>query len=480
MPAIAAPLETPLRPRPNARAALLATAVLAATVSPVALGAPASAAPAKHVDDFNGDGYRDLLLGDRTATVAGKKDAGAVVVIWGSATGLNPAKRSVITQNSPGVDGVAEAKDGFGAKVTSADLNKDGYADIVATSPGELYADRHGTFTVLWGSRSGLTKGSTYASPGSKKQIFGLDVAIGDFDADGNLDIVSVDGEFVWFLRGPFTKAGGRGRATNLDPQDGENIKAEMVVAGKVTKDGTADFALVGYDVDTASNRVWFYKGGRNGPAKPWKRTLPASSGLSGSSAVIADFDRNGYGDLAIGVSRSGRGGAVHVLPGTATGPAGRLTTLTQNSAGVPGSVEDGDLFGYDVSAADTNGDGYPDLAVGAPYEAIGTSDWADGSITVLRGGSTGLTGRNARQYDRTTPGLPNVSPDNAWLGASLLLRDYNGDGRAELIATADEGGRLHMFPGTSSGPTGTGSRTLTVPQLGLGARAFMGATLAD
>ncbi|WP_164410114.1 FG-GAP repeat protein [Streptomyces sp. SID12488] len=240
-------------------------------------------------------------------------------------------------------------------------------------------------------------------------------------------------------------------------------------MAGKVTKDGTTDFALIGYDSDTNSNRVWFYKGGRNGPAKPWKRSLPASSDLVGSSAVIADFDRNGYGDLAIGVSRSGRGGAVHILPGTATGPAGRLTTLTQNTAGVPGGVEDYDYFGYDVSAADTNGDGYPDLAVGAPSEAIGADGWADGSITVLRGGSTGLTGRNARQYDRNTPGLPNVAPDNAGLGGSLLLRDFNGDGRAELIATADEAGRLHMFPGTSSGPTGTGSLTLTVPQLGLG-----------
>ncbi|MDX2543211.1 FG-GAP and VCBS repeat-containing protein [Streptomyces sp. WI04-05B] len=464
----------------RSRATLLATALLAATLSPLTLGAPASAAPAKHVDDFNGDGYRDLLLGDRTATVAGKRNAGAVVVIWGSATGLNPARRSVITQNSPGIDGGAEANDGFGAKVTSADLNKDGYADVVAGSPGELHADRHGTLTVLWGSRSGLTKGSIYASPGSKAEPFGLDAAIGDFDADGQLDIVSVDGDFVWFLRGPFTKAGGRGKATNLDPWDGENIKSELVVAGKVTKDGTADFALIGYDLDTSSNRVWFYKGGRNGPAKPWKRTLPASPDLSGSSAVIADFDRNGYGDLAIGVSRSGRGGTVRVLPGTATGPSGRLLALTQNTPGVPGSVEDNDLFGYDVSAADTNGDGYPDLAVGAPSESIDANGWANGSITVLRGGSTGLTGRNARQYDRTTPGLPNVSPENGWLGASLLLRDFNGDGRAELIATANEGGRLHLLPGTSAGPTGTGSRTLTVPQLGLGARAFMGAELTD
>lgn len=465
-----------MRPRASS---LLATALLAATLTPVALGSPATAAPAKHVDDFNGDGHRDLLLGDELAPVAGKQEAGAVVVIWGSATGLNPAKRSVITQNSPGIAGAAEAKDRFGAKVTSADLNKDGYADVVATSPGERHADRNGTLTVLWGSKSGLTKGSTYASPGSKERPFGLDVALGDFNADGHLDVVSVDGDFVWFLRGPFTKSGGRGKATNLDPWHGEDIDAEMVVAGKVTKDGTADFALIGWD--RGVNRVWFYRGGKNGPAKPWKRTLPASADLVGSSAVIADFDRNGYGDLAVGVSRSGKGGAVHVLPGTSTGPAGRLVSLTQNTPGVPGSREDNDYFGYDISAADTNGDGYPDLAVGAPTEEIADNFWDVGSITVLRGGSTGLTGRNSRQYDYTTPGLTGaVSTNSAWLGSSVLLRDYNRDGRAELLATANEVGRLHLFPGTSAGPTGTGSRTLTAAQLGLGARAFFGAELTD
>ncbi len=261
----------------------------------------------------------------------------------------------------------------------------------------------------------------------------------------------------------------------------GEDIKAEMVVAGRVTKDGTDDFALIGYDTDTATSRVWFYRGGKNGPAKPWKRTLPASSDLVGSSAVIADFDRNGYGDLAVGVSRSGRGGAVHVLPGTATGPAGTLRTLTQNTAGVPGSIEEHDFFGYDISAADTNGDGYPDLAVGAPNESLGDNWFATGSVSVLRGGSTGLTGKNARQYDINTPGFTGaVSTDSAWLGTSVLLRDHNRDGRAELIAGAGEVGRLHLLPGTSAGPTGTGSRTLTVAQLGLGARPFFGGELAD
>ncbi|MDO0935017.1 hypothetical protein QQY66_26355 [Streptomyces sp. DG2A-72] len=65
-------------------------------------------------------------------------------------------------------------------------------------------------------------------------------------------------------------------------------------------------------------------------------------------------------------------------------------------------------------------------------------------------------------------------------LGASVLLRDYNRDNRAELVATAPEIGRLHLLRGTASGPTGAGSTMLTAAELGLGARSGFGATLAD
>ncbi|MCI3274961.1 FG-GAP and VCBS repeat-containing protein [Streptomyces cylindrosporus] len=466
--------------RTGTGAGLLAAALLSATLTPLALAAPASAAAAKYADDFNGDGYRDLVLGDRTAAVGGRAEAGAVVVMWGTASGLDSATRKVYTQNSPGVEGSAEAGDHFGAKVTTADLNKDGYADVVVTSPGEDSGSRHGMFSVLWGSKSGLTKGSSYTMGGD--DVFAKDIAVGDFDADGKPDVVAVGDNYVWFMRGPFTKSGSRGTATNLDPVDGEDISPELVVSGKVTKDSTADFAVVGYDAATRSHRVWFYRGSGSGPVRPPKKYgLPASTEITGSSAVIADFDKNGYGDLAVGVSRSGKGGAVHLLKGTSTGFGTTVKSLSQDTAGVPGVRESGDYFGYDVSAGDTNGDGYPDLAVGVPLETLGSEFWRAGAVTVLRGGASGLTGTNSRQYDYTTSGVERPADESdSWFGASVLLRDYNRDGRAELVAAAPEIGRLHFFPGTSSGPTGAGSSTLTVKQLGLGTRTFFGAALAD
>lgn len=207
------------------RALALAAAVTSGLLAPAALTAPATAATAASADDFNGDGYRDLAVGDRGATVGGAEKAGAVVVVYGSATGLGPASRSTtVSQNSAGIPGSAEAGDGFGTDITTRDLNSDGYADVIATAPGENDGSYHGTFTVLWGSASGLTSGSAYKNPKYPDKGFAKDLAVGDFNADGKQDVVAVDDDNIWYLRGPFTKSGSRGSATNLDPTDGENI----------------------------------------------------------------------------------------------------------------------------------------------------------------------------------------------------------------------------------------------------------------
>ncbi|MFF5023931.1 FG-GAP-like repeat-containing protein [Streptomyces collinus] len=458
-------------------------ALIVGGLTPLAPAAPASAATAKYADDFNGDGYRDLALGDRTAAVAGKKEAGAVVVVWGTAHGPDPAKRSVITQNTPYVAGTAETKDFFGAKITAADMNRDGYGDLVVTAPGEDDGSHHGTFTILWGSESGLKEGTAYRSPGCTSCGFAKDVAVGDFTADGKPDVVAITDEYVYVLRGPFTKSGSHGPATNLDPIDGEDIKPDLVVSGKVTRDGTADFAVLGYDSDTRTNRAWFYRGGSGGPAKPARKIgLLGDSGLVDASATIADFDKDGYGDLTVGFARTGKGGAIRVFKGTSRGPSTTGTSFTQATAGVPGTPESADYFGYDVSAADTNGDGYPDLAVGVPGEVIGDNMFRAGAVTVLRGGRSGLTGKNAHQYDTGTAGVAGDPADenDGWFGASVQLGDLNRDGKAELVVAAREIGRLHLLPGTASGPTGTGSVLFTPESLGLGSRPSFGASLPD
>jgi hypothetical protein len=64
--------------------------------------------------DFNGDRYADLAIGVRYEDVGGVADAGAVNVLYGSASSLTAVGDQVWTQDSPGVAGVADSGDRFG------------------------------------------------------------------------------------------------------------------------------------------------------------------------------------------------------------------------------------------------------------------------------------------------------------------------------------------------------------------------------
>ncbi|GAA2494325.1 hypothetical protein GCM10010406_32990 [Streptomyces thermolineatus] len=209
--------------------------------------------------------------------------------------------------------------------------------------------------------------------------------------------------------------------------------------------------------------------------------SLPARASLMEASVTVADYNKDGYGDLTLGSRRGGgSGGAVYILPGTSTGPSGSARTITQSTSGVPGTPESGDYFGSDVSAADTDGDGYPDLAIGVPGEVVGDSLFRAGGLTVLRGGPSGVTGTGARWYDYGTPGIEGETSDDAWLGNSVQLGDFNRDGRAELIASAPEAWRVHVLPGTASGPTGMNSVMLTTVSFGSPSPTRLWGTLAD
>ncbi|MFI2509462.1 FG-GAP repeat protein [Streptomyces sp. NPDC018972] len=177
-------------------------------------------------------------------------------------------------------------------------------------------------------------------------------------------------------------------------------------------------------------------------------------------AATVGDFDENGYGDIAVGLpDQSGGKGAVTVWRGTSSGPSGS-TTFTQATSGVSGSPEAGDGFGYAVSAADANGDGHADLAVGVPQEDVGGR--ADqGGVHFFRSGSGGLGGARSSWIPRTVTG---PADESACFGSSLRLRDLTADGRADLALGADSA----VVPrGTSTVPTTGGA--IQLPESGGG-----------
>src|SRR3954471_4329115 len=117
------------------------SAVAALSASGLAGAVPASSAKtaARVVpaipDDFNGDGRADIALGSPFGTVSGHTSAGFVSIIYGADSGLNVAKKQVISQNTAGIPGTAENGNHFGNSLASLDYNTDGFADLLVGSP---------------------------------------------------------------------------------------------------------------------------------------------------------------------------------------------------------------------------------------------------------------------------------------------------------------------------------------------------------
>ncbi|MFJ3302295.1 FG-GAP-like repeat-containing protein [Streptomyces sp. NPDC086549] len=475
--------------RRSGRALGLAAAIaaVAAVTAPQAVHAADSPpAVAKPQADFNGDGYADVAVTAPIAKVSGHARAGYVAVVYGSANGLDTRHKQVISQDTAGIPGAAEYNDRYGASVAAGDLNGDGYTDLVVGSSGEDVGDvtDAGTLAVVWGGPRGLSGGTGIAT-GTAADRLDTGTAIGDFDADGHLDIATPDR----VLHGPFDRTTGAASTTGLR-LDGTAYLTAGLAAGDIDGDGDDDLvALVKDDTDydftnpdMYHRRVQYLEGGARGLGTPV--TLKNADGKilrGGESLGIGDVDKDGHNDLVIGRTLDGdgpetiddpllEGGQIGVVYGSATGPdTSRTALVTQNTPGVPGVTEWGDGFGGGISVADTNRDGYADVATGAGGENVG--DVADaGAVTVLRGSASGLTGTGAVSFNQNTPNVPGTAEQNDFFGTPALV-DTNHDGRAELyVGGAGENrgdGAVWAFRSTGTGPTAAGSVTFGARTLG-------------
>lgn len=464
------------------RSRITSAALAAATLTAgLVLAAPPAAAAGRALSwDFNGDGYRDLAVGVPIGEASGSRDAGYVAIVPGSARGPVTSGQDNISQNDPGVPGGSEGGDMFGSQLASADLNSDGYAELVVSAPGEDAG--RGRITILWSGKSGFTRGTTVTGP-TRFDYLGRDgLLIADVTGDRRADIVTVssDGDKpgVYVLNGPFspTVNPAATRVASLPPFSG----ADAIAVGDFDGDGRNDLAITGY-------LTKFLRGTADGLAEPtgwYTETV-------GHDLVVADFDRDGFTDLAFGDARIDRnvqdpqypvrrdiGGVVRIVygsqlgPGVTRGPA----DISQESPGVPGTgigdSEQADYFGTALTVADINRDGNPDLGIGSPGESLGSAEFT-GAATVLYGSAAGLTGEGAQFFSQNTSGVPGDNEDEDFFGLELRLRDVTGDVRPELLVGAPgedlRRGRVVMLPGTASAITGAGAKSysrgnLTLP----------------
>jgi len=140
-----------------------------------------------------------------------------------------------------------------------------------------------------------------------------------------------------------------------------------------------------------------------------------------------------------------------------------------QDSTGIDGVAEADDDFGGVLTTGDFDCDGYADVVIGVPREAISSDDDA-GALHVLYGGSGGLTSVNDLYY-QGNGGVNGVAEAGDQFGAALAAGNIDGDDASgidcddlavgvpgeDLDVGQEDAGYLYVMYGGSSGLSTTG-----------------------
>ncbi len=384
--------------------------------------------------DIDADGHGDLLVGSPDEDLRGAPDAGRAVVVFGGTAGRT--RTASVTQEWPGVAGLSEGGDRFGAALACGDFDGDGYDDVAVGSPREGHSKRRraGSVRVVHGGPSGLTDRSTnltqrtagIANRPDRGDLFGSALVAGDFDGDGLDDLaIAAKGEDL---------AGQR------------DVGVVHVVYGS---DGGLD-------------------GAGSVLIKPTDPAIPGGGQRGakfGYALASGDFDGNGFDDLAVGTPLRDVGGVadagrVVVVPGSAEGiVVGGAVELQRGAGGVPGAAGVEDRFGHALGAGDVDGDGFDELAVGAPGADVGGA--VDAGLVVVFGGSVfGLDPAEATEVHQDVSGVRGVAQADDGFGSSLVVADLTGDrlddlavgAPGETVGEAVGAGAVHVFDATTGG----------------------------
>ncbi len=265
----------------------------------------------------------------------------------------------------------------------------------------------------------------TIQSSSESGDHFGQSAAVGDFDGDGHPDA-------------------GVGA-----PTDG---------IGSIPTGGLVNVLYgTGVGLSDVDNEMWHQDISGVG-------NLAEADDRFGSSLAAGDFDGDGKDDLAVGAPMEDLGGVadvgiVEILYGSGGGLKASGPTLSHDSDGIGTGAESGDRFGATLAAGDFNNDGYDDLAVGSPGEALSGKSGA-GMVTVIPGSSSGLQSTKSFNLHQGQSDVNNKLESGDGFGSTLAVGDLDGDGYDDLaVGVPNEGidgkassGMVHMFYGASGG----------------------------
>jgi len=232
--------------------------------------------------DFNNDNFDDLAIAAPFDDINAQSDAGAVHVIYGSASGLsafNTRPDQFWTQDTNGIANSAEQNDLFGYTLSSGDFNNDGFEDLAIGVRESLSGTNEGAVHVIYGSASGLHKSLTRSDQFWTEDTNGIAETAEDFD---------------WFSR-------------SLSTGDFNNDGFDDLVVG-IPFENLSGSDQGGAHIIYGSASGLHKNLGR--ADQFWTQDTPGiaetaeDSDRFGESTTVGDFNNDGFDDLALSASR--------------------------------------------------------------------------------------------------------------------------------------------------------------------------------
>jgi hypothetical protein len=407
------------------------------------------------IGDLNGDGKPDLAVTNSGAS--------SVSVLLGNGSGSFAAATNFSVNDSV-------------RTVVAADLNLDGKLDLVMRSATAVSPppSRQNVAVLLntcsAASCSGIdfveAAGSPY-SHGLGSTADPLGAATGDFNGDGKLDIAATNfgTNNVTILLGNgvggFTMAAGSPFAANTVP--------EAIVVEDFNRDGKQDLAM-GNGVTPGYITVLLGNGSGGfapAPGSPFNLI-----GFEGTRDITAgDFNRDGYPDIA---TANGFSNHVSILLNNGSGSFAQTSSLDIGTDTNPRGIIAGDFNGdgkIDLVTANSqsnnvtlmlgDGSGGFSPAAGTPTASGGTDSRhvetgdlnLDGKADLVVGNSTShsitiLLGDGNAGFTQAA-GSP-IS--GTFAPRSLVIRDFNVDGKPDIIASLSIFNDMAVLKGNGNG----------------------------